>query len=145
MDAIGFLRELFDELLGRSLGERQIELDQQANVRAELFDQLEFVLRAGEEQGSFVGLQDTHRVRVEREHNRRAARRLRIVARLADDTLVAEVDAVEDADGEANVVGDRRQFFECVDEVHQKMSVTQSAAKGPLRQHSQNDHHHSIK
>jgi hypothetical protein len=79
-----------DELLGRLARERAVERDHDELAHAEAADQVGLDVQGREELGRGVGRDDGARVRLEGEHGVGAA----------DDLAVADVDAVELADGE---------------------------------------------
>src|ERR1051326_5478265 len=57
-------------------------------------------------------------MRIERQYHRGAADRTRVVARLTDHALVAQMNTVEDTNGQANLLGVPPQFFKCTEDAH---------------------------
>ena len=50
-------------------------------------------------------------MRIEGQSHRSSARSARVITRLADHALVAEVHSVEDSDGQVDIAGDRNEFL----------------------------------
>ncbi|MCG3150515.1 MAG: hypothetical protein PCFJNLEI_04001 [Verrucomicrobiae bacterium] len=87
--------DLFDEFFGGRFGEGFVEVDEEAGVEAELPEEGEFMFGGGEQERGLVRPQDAPRMGIEGERDGGSTGR----TSFADDTLVAEVDAVEHADG----------------------------------------------
>jgi hypothetical protein len=94
--------EFFEEGFGRRDGEFTGEWEDERDVHAELFDKREFVRRRGKQWRRFVGMEDAHWMRVEGKDSGCGS----------DDALVAEVDAIEDADGDVEGAIQRGEFGE---------------------------------
>ena len=109
--------ELGDELFGGDGGEGVVEMDEDAGVNVELFDESEFVGGGGEQDRRLVGTQDAERVGVECQRDGEAVGGAG-GAGLVEDALVAEVDAVKDADGEGDRAVGGGEFGECAEDFH---------------------------
>ena len=90
---------LLDELVRSQLGELVGERQHQRRVDAALGDQLQPVVERSEGERRSAGMDDRHRVRVERHHDRGGTGLTGPGDDEVDDELVAAVDAVEVADG----------------------------------------------
>ena len=108
-DAVRGGGELFEERFSRRIGEFAGERQNERGVNAQCFDQRKFVRRGGEQRRRFVGMEDAHGMRIEGENN----------AGGGDDALVAEVNAIEDANGDVDGAVQRSEFSKCVEDLHQ--------------------------
>ena len=109
--------DLGDELFRSDGGEGVVKMDEDAGVKAELFDEGEFVGGGGEQGRRLVGTQDAERVGVECQRDGESVGGAG-GAGLVEDALVAEVDAVKDADGEGDRAVGGGEFGECAEDFH---------------------------
>ena len=86
------------ERLGAELGERRGERDHAERVHAQLLDQFGLAHRLGQHRRVRAGPDHLGRVRVEGDHHRLEPEIAGALHRMADDRLVAAMNAVEDAD-----------------------------------------------
>lgn len=94
--------KLFQECLRRNVGKFTSEWQDERDIHTKFLDEREFVWRGGEQRRRFVGMEDSHGMWIEGENNRG----------VGDDALVAEVDAVEYADGNVERAVQRGEFGE---------------------------------
>ena len=94
----GVANDLLEELGGRQLQQRFVRRVRDDPIDALRGEQLGLPLGPRERRRALLGTQESHRVRVEREHNRRSAHRLGPLQQSLHNGHVAAVDAVEIAD-----------------------------------------------
>ena len=109
--------ELGDEILRRRRGECAVEMKNQEMRDTEVPDQRDFMLRCRQQMRRIVRPQNLDRVWIEGDDDSRPAGFVRMPRRSRDDGLMAEVDAVENADREKkrtaqlSKLGNRTQNF----------------------------------
>ena len=94
------LQHFGDVVLGAVACQLLAEVDDQEVVHAKLRDLAGTLLNGEQGDGSTIGGENAHRVRVERHHHARHATLARPVHGGADEQLVPAVHAVEHADGD---------------------------------------------
>ena len=97
--------ELADEILGRHIGEFDGKGDDERGLDAEGADELELVRGGGEKARGFVRTEDFCGVGIERHDDRRALAGASIRKGSEEDGLMAQVDSVENANGQINGTG----------------------------------------
>ncbi|MEQ2010028.1 MAG: hypothetical protein ABMA26_24865 [Limisphaerales bacterium] len=102
--------EAADELLARLLAERAVEADEQRVRDAERFDGAEFLRQRVEHRRHAVRRDDGVRMAVEGYDDRHALVLAGVGKCLPDDLLVAEMHAVEDTDGHADLARAGAEF-----------------------------------
>ena len=110
---------LFHEVAGVEGGHFAVEAEHAAAVDASVGQQIEFLVEGGEQAGLEVGRQGSARMFGKGHDTRVDATALRLGLNLADEVLVAAVDAVEESDGRhAGRCGSRVLF---VYEIHRSL------------------------
>ena len=107
-----------DERLAGLPAERAIEMNQQQRVRAQRFNRAQFLRQRINQRRHAVGRDHDAGVPVERDHQRNGVVLTRVGDGLADDLLMTEVDAVKNADGQANLAVAVAKFICTVNDVH---------------------------
>ena len=111
-------RQAADERLAGLPAECSVEMNQQQRVRAERFDRAQFLRQRINQRRHAVGRDDGVGMPVERDHQRDGVVLARVGDGLADDLLMAEVDAVKKADGQADFAAAGLQFICGMDDFH---------------------------
>ena len=115
-------RQTANELIAGDPAEARVEMNQQRGVHAQRFDDPEF-LRQRLDQGRIAPGRD-HRVRmtIERDRDGDGFMLPRVLDRLADHLLMAQVHAVEHPDGYADLALAGIQFTGLGDDVHRRQT-----------------------
>ncbi len=92
--------QLPDEFLRRRRGELAVEVEDEQMRHPEIANERDLVLRGGEQMRRFLRPQHLRRMRIEGDDDGRAAGFSRVARRSGNDRLMAEMNAVEDPDGE---------------------------------------------
>ena len=90
------------KFLARLPAEFFVEMNQQQRVRAQRFNRAQFLRQRINQRRHPVRRDDGVRMPVERNHQRNGVVLARVGDGLADDLLMAEMDAVKKADGQAD-------------------------------------------
>ena len=107
-----------DERLAGLPAERAVEMNQQQRVRAQRFNRAQFLRQRINQRRHAVGRDHGAGVPVERDHQRNGVVLPRVGDGLADDLLMAEMNAVENADGQADFATAGLQFVCGMDDFH---------------------------
>jgi hypothetical protein len=111
--------KLGDEILGRRCSEGAIEMEDKEMGHAQIADQRDLMLSRRQQMRRIIGPQHFHRVRVEGHDDCGAAGFLRVVRRSGNNSLVPEMDAVENADGKKERAGKLRKSVDRAKDVHE--------------------------
>lgn len=118
LDTFEIAGEAADEGFTRLLAEGFIEVNQEENVRAQSFDGAQFLGQGIDEGRDAVWGDDGARVAIKSEDEGEGFVRAGVGDGLANDLLVAQMDAVEEADGEAGFAR-RTEFVGGANEAHE--------------------------
>ena len=103
-------RQLAHEIF-RCLGcECAIEMQDEKMRDPEIADERDLVLRRGQQVRRVIRPQHFGRMRIERNHDRRSSGFLRVLRRSGNDGLMAEMNAIERANGEKERAGQSREI-----------------------------------
>jgi hypothetical protein len=101
----GMRHELLHKVFRRGCCECLIELDDEQVLHTEPANQLNFVLRGGEQMGRLRGPKHFYRMRIESNHNGSALGGLGMFGRSGNDGLMATMHAVKDPNREEEGTG----------------------------------------
>src|SRR5208282_6937039 len=124
LDLSEVARQTANEIFARLSAEFFVEMNQQQRVRAQRFNRAQFLRQRINQRRHPLRRNDGVRVPVKRNYQRNGIVLVRIGDGLADDLLMAEMDAVENADGQAALAVAGLQFVCGMDDFH----VSQRAA-----------------
>jgi hypothetical protein len=118
VDVLEIPREAADKILGGQLTEGPVEGDQPGRVGSERGEGAELLRERMDQARSVIRGEDGSRVAVEGDDDGEPFKPAGIIHRAADDLLMAEVDAIEHADGEADFPRSRLEFTGCAEDFH---------------------------
>ena len=118
VDVAEITDEAADEILGGLLAEGAIEVQEQCGVHAERLDGAEFLRQRTNQRRHAVRRDDGGGMGIEGNDDGARGVLARVHQRLADDLLVAEVNAIERADREADAARVGREFERAAEKLH---------------------------
>ena len=110
--------ESADEFLGGLFAEGAVEVQEQRGVHAEGFDGAEFLWQGTNQRRHAVRRDDGGGVGIEGDDDGARGVLARVHQRLPDDLLMAEMNAIERADREADAARVRREFKRAAEKLH---------------------------
>ena len=111
-------RQVADEIFAGLFAEGLVKRNHQQRVRAERFNRAQFLRQRINQRRHAVRRDDGIRMPVKGEHQRDGVVLARIGDGLPDDLLVAEMHAVKNADGQADLAAAGVEFVRGVDDFH---------------------------
>lgn len=119
--------QVSDESFAGLLAEGMIKLNEEGGVHAQRGDHAQFLGQGIDERGSSLWSDDGGWMPIKRDGRGYRAVLMRIGDGLANDLLMAEVDAVEDADGDADFSRGGGQVSGVMNQAHEARSIPFSA------------------